>query len=87
MLQNMQSTPKVNRTRKNRTERNGPATSQPNTTQLTHNLSYPMPSLVKPSTKEWGEADRALLSLTPPAYAKGSVDIEDLSMANIGSVQ
>ncbi len=42
-----------------------------------------MPPLFKPTTKQWGEADRAFHQL----IAEGRVDIEDLSMENIGSVQ
>ncbi len=40
--------------------------------------------LVKPSTKQWGKADRALLH---QLIAEGSVNIKDPSMTNIDSIQ
>jgi hypothetical protein len=44
-----------------------------------------MPSLlIKPTTKQWGKADRALLH---QLVAEGRVDIKDLSTENINSVQ
>jgi hypothetical protein len=54
-----------------------------------HNITHPQPILdnaivVKPTTKQWDEADKAFLH---QLIVKGRVNIKDLSMENIDSVK